>query len=62
MSDDRWLTVADVAEQMDVSKMTVYRLVNSGELPSTRVTPRSIRVRESAVQAHIRATSTGIAR
>ena len=43
------LTVAEVAGQMRVSKMTVYRLVHSGELEAVRV-GRSFRVPENAVQ------------
>lgn len=46
--DVRFLTVAEVAELMRVSKMTVYRLVHSGELPAIRF-GRSYRVPESAV-------------
>ncbi|MGM1017232.1 MAG: helix-turn-helix domain-containing protein [Actinomycetota bacterium] len=46
--DVRFLTVAEVAEIMRVSKMTVYRLVHSGELPAIRF-GRSYRVPESAV-------------
>lgn len=46
--DVRFLTVAEVAEIMRVSKMTVYRLVHSGELPAIRF-GRSFRVPESAV-------------
>lgn len=48
----RFLTVAEVAEMMRVSKMTVYRLVHSGELPAIRF-GRSFRVPESAVAAAI---------
>ena len=44
----RFLTVAEVAEIMRVSKMTVYRLVHSGDLPAVRF-GRSYRVPESAV-------------
>lgn len=44
----RFLTVAEVAELMRVSKMTVYRLVHSGELPAIRF-GRSYRVPETAV-------------
>ena len=33
----KFLTVADGASVMRVSKMTVYRLVLSGELPAVRV-------------------------
>ena len=48
LPDVRFLTVAEVAELMRVSKMTVYRLVHSGELPAVRF-GRSYRVPESAV-------------
>ncbi|MDN3482669.1 helix-turn-helix domain-containing protein [Arthrobacter sp. APC 3897] len=48
-SDVRFLTVSEVADVMRVSKMTVYRLVHSGELPAVRF-GRSYRVPESAVQ------------
>ena len=44
-----FLTVAEVAATMRVSKMTVYRLVHSGELEAVRV-GRSFRVTEDAVQ------------
>lgn len=49
-TDVRFLTVAEVAEMMRVSKMTVYRLVHSGELPAVRF-GRSYRVPETAVAA-----------
>ena len=44
----QFLTVAEVAALMRVSKMTVYRLVNNGELPAVRV-GRSFRVHAKAV-------------
>ncbi len=44
----QFLTVAEVAALMRVSKMTVYRLVHNGELPAVRV-GRSFRVRATAV-------------
>lgn len=47
-----FLTVAEVAGVMRVSKMTVYRLVHSGELPAVRV-GRSFRVRATAVDAYL---------
>jgi excisionase family DNA binding protein len=43
-----FLTVAEVAQRMRVSKMTVYRLVHGGELPAVRF-GRSFRVQQSAV-------------
>ncbi len=53
LSDVRFLTVAEVATAMRVSKMTVYRLVHSGELPAVRV-GRSFRVTEDAVNEYLR--------
>jgi excisionase family DNA binding protein len=50
LSDVRFLTVAEVADMMRVSRMTVYRLVHAGELPAIRF-GRSFRVPESAVMA-----------
>ncbi|PXA70388.1 helix-turn-helix domain-containing protein [Cryobacterium arcticum] len=46
--DLRFLTVAEVADLMRVSRMTVYRLVHAGELPAVRF-GRSFRVPEEAV-------------
>jgi excisionase family DNA binding protein len=48
----RFLTVAEVALALRVSKMTVYRLVHSGELPAARV-GRSFRVPEAAVRRYL---------
>ncbi|MFI0242220.1 helix-turn-helix domain-containing protein [Streptomyces sp. NPDC016845] len=51
----RFLTPAEVAYVMQVSKMTIYRLVQSGHLPAIRV-GRSFRVPEGAVQEYLRDT------
>jgi excisionase family DNA binding protein len=53
LSQVRFLTVAEVASLMRVSKMTVYRLVHSGELTAVRV-GRSFRVPEKAVHDYLR--------
>ena len=49
----KFLTVAEVAAVMRVSKMTVYRMVHSAELPAVRV-GRSFRVPEKAVHDYLR--------
>lgn len=49
----RFLTVAEVATAMRVSKMTVYRLVHAGDLPAVRV-GRSFRVPEDAIHEYLR--------
>ena len=46
-------TVAEVAAMMRVSKMSVYRLIHSGELESVRF-GRSFRVEQRAVDAYLR--------
>ena len=53
MSEAQFLTIAEVAARMRVSKMTVYRLVHSGELPAVRV-GRSFRVSEEDVNEYLR--------
>jgi excisionase family DNA binding protein len=53
LSDSRFLTIAEVAAMMRVSKMTVYRLVHHEELPALRV-GRSFRVREEDVDEYLR--------
>ena len=52
LAEVRFLTVAEVASIMRVSKMTVYRLVHGGDLPAVRV-GRSFRVPERAVHAYL---------
>lgn len=53
LSEAKFLTVAEVAAMMRVSKMTVYRLVHGGDLPAVRV-GRSFRVREEDANEYIR--------
>lgn len=53
IAEAKFLTVAEVAAMMRVSKMTVYRLVHSGELPAVRV-GRSFRVIEDDVNDYLR--------
>ena len=53
MSEAHFLTIAEVAAKMRVSKMTVYRLVHGGDLPAVRV-GRSFRVTEDDVNEYLR--------
>jgi excisionase family DNA binding protein len=50
--DDRLLTAHEVADQLRVSTMTIYRLIRRGELPAVRV-GRNYRVRESELEAYL---------
>jgi excisionase family DNA binding protein len=53
LSDVKFLTVYEVAVVMRLSKMSVYRLVHSGELEAIRV-GRSFRIPEQAVVSYLR--------
>ncbi|WP_255499712.1 helix-turn-helix domain-containing protein [Nocardiopsis sp. Huas11] len=59
MEEVRFLTVAEVASIMRVSKMTVYRMVHSGVLPAIRV-GRSYRVPDRAVQDYLRESAASL--
>ena len=52
LGEVRFLTVAEVASIMRVSKMTVYRMVHNGDLPAVRV-GRSFPVPEDAVNTYL---------
>jgi excisionase family DNA binding protein len=48
----RFLTVAEVAAVLRVSTMTVYRLINAGQLPAVRI-GRSFRLREDDLERYL---------
>lgn len=54
LDEVKFLTVREVAEALRVSKMTVYRLVGSGELESKRI-GRSFRIPEKALSRYLKA-------
>ncbi len=51
------MTVDEVAAVLRVSTMTVYRLINGGELPAVRI-GRSYRVREDEFDRYLLAHRT----
>lgn len=53
LSDVKFLTVAEVASIMRVSKMSVYRLIHAGQLEAVRF-GRSFRVPEKGVHDYLR--------
>ncbi|WP_431986311.1 helix-turn-helix domain-containing protein [Streptomyces griseoflavus] len=52
MGDIALLTVAEAADIMRVSKMTVYNLIHSGHLQTIRI-GRSLRVLETSVLSYL---------
>ena len=57
LGGDRLWTVAEVAEHMRVSNMTVYRLIKSGDLPAIRV-GKNYRIRGLELAAYLDASTT----
>ena len=47
-----FVTVSEVARQLRVSNMTVYRLINAGDLAAVRV-GKSYRIRDVDVDAYL---------
>ena len=57
--DDVLLTVAEVAQHMRVSNMTVYRLIKSGQMPALRV-GKNFRIRTRDLAAYLEASQTRV--
>jgi excisionase family DNA binding protein len=53
LAEVKLLTVAEVAAILSLSRMTVYRMVNSGTLPALKV-GRSVRIPEHVVLDYLR--------
>ncbi|TDE19712.1 DNA-binding protein [Nonomuraea mesophila] len=56
-NDEHMHTVPEIATRLRVSKMTVYRLIHTGELHAIRV-GRSFRVSDSALRSYLNASVT----
>lgn len=59
--DKEFLTLEEVAQRLDVSYQTIYRLARSGQLPAIRV-GRVYRVRNRDFEAYLEERSTGAQR
>jgi excisionase family DNA binding protein len=49
---NRFMTVSEVAASLRVSTMTVYRLINGGDLPAARI-GRSFRIRTEDLETYV---------
>ena len=56
MPRERLLTVAEVADHMRVSSMTVYRLIKSGSLKAVRV-GKNYRIRAADLDMNLQSSS-----
>lgn len=55
------VTVTETATALRVSKMTVYRMIEEGELPSVRIGRRNIRIPFPALKAYLEERTRGTA-
>lgn len=53
-NEGRFVTVAEVADRLRVSTMTVYRLIKAGDLPAAQI-GKSYRLREEDVEGFLQA-------
>jgi excisionase family DNA binding protein len=50
--NDTYFSIAQVAEHLNVSKMTIYRLIHTGQLPAVRI-GQTCRVSEEAMTRYL---------
>ena len=55
---DTYITVSEIAHELRVARMTVYRLLRSGEIPSVRI-GRSFRVRRDVFEDYLARNTSG---
>lgn len=51
------LTIAEVAEHLRVSKMTVYRMIHAGDIPALKI-GRGFRIERQALADYLAAART----
>lgn len=49
-SEKNWLTVPEVAEELNIPRTRAYELIARGELPAVRIGERSIRVNRQELE------------
>lgn len=59
MDEQKMLTTKDVMRRLGVSRTTALNLIRAGKISVVRVTPRCLRVPESAIEQFVAARSTG---
>lgn len=52
-TEQAWLTVPEVAEELQIPRTRAYALVQAGEIPAVRVGERSIRVNRRELESFL---------
>jgi excisionase family DNA binding protein len=61
-SERTWLTVPDLAKELNIPRSRAYELIQRGELPAVRVGERSIRVNRRELERFLLETRQVVAR
>jgi excisionase family DNA binding protein len=56
----QYLTAAEVAEALGISRAGVYKLISRGKLPAVRLSERNLRVSRLALDAYSRRLQAGL--
>jgi excisionase family DNA binding protein len=59
MADDRYLTPGQVADELQVTVVTVRRWITTGQLPASKAGPRKWMVRRADLDAFLSGGSIG---
>jgi len=51
--EERLLRVNVAARRLELSRRQVYRLIEAGELPAVRLSPRGLRIPEGALEKYL---------
>lgn len=60
-AEQTWLTVPEVARELQIPRTRAYMLIQSGELPAVRIGERSIRVHRGELERFLLETRRVVA-
>ncbi len=61
MKEKMWLTVPEVAEELNIPRTRAYSLISEGLLPAVRIGERSIRVNRAELERFLLETRRVVA-
>jgi excisionase family DNA binding protein len=61
VGERRWLTVSEVADELQIPRTRCYELIQRGQLPAVRIGERSIRVNKAELERFLLETRRVVA-
>ena len=61
VSERTWLTVPELAKELNIARSRAYELIAAGELPAVRIGERSIRVNRHELESFLLETRRVVA-